>query len=394
MNQAVISAINQKKQLGQFFTKNADYILVGFEDLIKNKIVSDPFAGGGDLLEWAEKNGANSVIGYDVDKKWADERKIFSGDSIKNPRKYKFIITNPPYLNINKASQKIKTDYFDSQNFEDLYQISLLKIMDSDEGIAIVPINFLSAENSKTIRKTFFSKFKITRINYFKNRVFSDTSSNVIAFYYKKRDELEDNFSFEMIIFPENKKNKILLENRYDWTIGGDFLQIIKKQKNHLAIKRLVEDDFIESNQGEDIKVSFGHVKNRADLKADKDFKKLIDKNIILLKAIDSGSATGKIALEDLKEKYQLDCLLSKESSRHMIQLIFQNPISVSQQRQIIQIFNKEISRLREKYLSLFLTNYRDNDRKRISFDFVYKFINYLYEKEVCPNNKSQGSIL
>jgi len=29
--------------------------------------------------------------------------------------------------------------------------------------------------------------------------------------------------------------------------------------------------------------------------------------------------------------------------------------------------------------LSLFLTNYRDKDRKRISFYFVYKFINYLY---------------
>jgi len=42
-------------------------------------------------------------------------------------------------------------------------------------------------------------------------------------------------------------------------------------------------------------------------------------------------------------------------------------------------LFNKEINRLRDDQFSLFLTNYRDKDRKRISFDFAYKFINYLY---------------
>lgn len=39
-----------KRQNGQFFTKNSDYILSGFSAFIKNKDVVDPFAGNGDLI--------------------------------------------------------------------------------------------------------------------------------------------------------------------------------------------------------------------------------------------------------------------------------------------------------------------------------------------------------
>ncbi|MFA6273913.1 MAG: hypothetical protein WC662_02020 [Candidatus Paceibacterota bacterium] len=58
----------QKKQLGQFFTTNSDYILQGFEKFIKGKNITDPFAGSKDLMKWAEKHGAKSVVGFDVDK--------------------------------------------------------------------------------------------------------------------------------------------------------------------------------------------------------------------------------------------------------------------------------------------------------------------------------------
>ena len=55
---------SQKKQLGQFFTKNSDYILSGFENLVKGKNVSDPFAGSGDLLLWAKRNQTKMKIFY------------------------------------------------------------------------------------------------------------------------------------------------------------------------------------------------------------------------------------------------------------------------------------------------------------------------------------------
>jgi len=45
----------KKRDLGQFFTTNADYILQGFEEFIADKEVSDPFAGNQELLNWCQK---------------------------------------------------------------------------------------------------------------------------------------------------------------------------------------------------------------------------------------------------------------------------------------------------------------------------------------------------
>jgi len=84
-----------KKQLGQFFTTNSSYILRGLDKYIKNKAVYDPFAGNQDLIKWAIQNGCKRVIGFDCDKKYVDNKKVFLNDSINNPKEYKFVCTNP-----------------------------------------------------------------------------------------------------------------------------------------------------------------------------------------------------------------------------------------------------------------------------------------------------------
>ncbi|MFH0969081.1 MAG: hypothetical protein V1804_01090 [Patescibacteria group bacterium] len=374
-----MNAILKKKQLGQFFTKNAEYILKNLGKYIKGKNAVDPFAGNGDLIEWAKENDAKTIKGFDIDSRYIDNKKVFKNDSIKNVKKYNFVITNPPYLNVNKANKEIKKEYFGSNDFEDLYHISLNSIMNSEEGIAIVPINFLSAQNSKKIRNIFFSKFRIVEMNYFKHQVFPDTTYNVIAFYYRKKDNAFDNgFTIKTHIYPEGKKIDIELCKNHDWSIGGKIFKLIKNQKNFLGVKRLTEKDIASKKGNIKIKAAYNHVKCKKEFAVSKDIYDAIKSNIILLKAIDSGSEKGKIALENIRE-YGVDCLVSKETSRHMIYLVLENKISISDQKNIINSFNKEINKLREDYLSLFLTNYRDKDRKRISFDFVYKFINYLY---------------
>ncbi|MBU1180249.1 Eco57I restriction-modification methylase domain-containing protein [Patescibacteria group bacterium] len=375
-----------KKQLGQFFTTNSDYILQGLKKYIKDKEVTDPFAGGGDLINWAKRSGAKSARGYDIDKQYINDCQIFYGDSINNPQKYKFVLTNPPYLHKNKADKETKEKYF-CKEFEDLYQISLNSIMNSEEGIVIVPINFLSAENSKKIRNTFFSEFKIVKMNYFKQQVFPDTTYNVIAFYYKKKSKAEaDSFVIKTHIFPEKKTIQIKLHKNFDWTIGGEVLGAIKNQKNILGVYRLTKNETLGEDAKIEIEVAFNHIKNREKIKVSKNFHDLIQSNIILLKAIDSGTQKGKIALENIKG-YDLECLISKPSSRNMVYLIFRDPISVDEQEKLIKLFNKELNKLRDDYLSLFLTNFRDNDRKRLSFDFAYKFLNYLYFNQL---NKRQ----
>ena len=64
-----------------------------------------------------------------------------------------------------------------------------------------------------------------------------------------------------------------------------------------------------------------------------------------------------------------------------MAHLIFKKPISIADQSKIIKIFNEKLNENRQKYLSFFLTNFRDNNRKRISFDTAYKLINLIYEE-------------
>ena len=153
--------------------------------------------------------------------------------------------------------------------------------------------------------------------------------------------------------------------------------------KNILKIRRLTESD-IKPGKIKAI-AAYNHIENIIPIKISEDLQKIIDSNIIFLKAIDTGSKDGKIALENIKQ-YGVDCLISKESSRHMIYLVFENEISIKDQEKIILRFNQKLNQLRDDYLSLFLTNFRDNDRKRISFDFVYKFINYIYINEINKN--------
>ena len=113
--------------------------------------------------------------------------------------------------------------------------------------------------------------------------------------------------------------------------------------------------------------------------------KKILDKNILFLRAIDSKNGR-KIQLEDIR-KYNVLGLVGKNTSRNMAHLIFKQEIPIKKQEALIQRFNQELNRNREKYFSFFLTNFRDNNRKRISFDLTYKFLNYLYQEEYAKQS-------
>ena len=372
-----MNAIVKKHNLGQFFTTNSDYILQGFGDFVKNKEVFDPFAGNQDLLNWAKNNKCKKFIGFDYDKNYIDGENIFLNDSINSPKDYKFICTNPPYLHKNKATKEIKEKFFFGINskFEDLYQVSIFSILNCDEGIIIVPLNFLCAENSKKIRELFFEKFEIIKLNIFSEQVFDDTTYNVISFYFKKKQEISEKNIIDTTIYPENKKIKLTLEKNAGWQFGGDFIYKIKNIKNELGVFRLTED-YLKSGEYE-VEIALQNIKDKKILKISDDIKKLLEKNILFLRAIDSKNGK-KIQLEDIR-KYKIAGLVGKNTSRNMAHLIFKKEVSINEQIELIKKFNDELSINREKYLSFFLTNFRDNNRKRISFDLAYKFLNLIY---------------
>jgi len=371
--------VSLSRQLGQFFTTNASYILHGFEKYIADKSVADPFAGNADLIRWAGGYNPKSIVGYDIDSRYIDNKTVFKNDSLKNPKAYDFVLTNPPYLYINKMNAD-KRGVFANSKHTDLYHVALQQIMTANEGIVIVPVNFLSADNAKYIRDIFFEKFTIKQINYFTEAVFHDTTYNVIAFYFCEKEQGVDAVKIPMYIFPEGIKREIFLEKKYHWQIGGEFLNTIKKQGNTLGVRRLVEADLSAGNTP--ITLANNHLKDIRSYNLGDNIAKKIRENIILLKAIDTGTDGGRICLEDVR-KYNIDGLVSIPTSRNQVFLIFENPVSIAVQQKLIELFNQEISTAREKYFSLFMTNYRDKNRKRISFRFAYKLLNYLYENHI-----------
>ena len=94
-----------KKQLGQFYTTNYEYILSNMKIPNNVKTIIEPFVGNGDLLKFIKKTNYKLEI-YDIDPKITDTIKR---DTLTNPPDYtdKFILTNPPYLARNKNKKKI-----------------------------------------------------------------------------------------------------------------------------------------------------------------------------------------------------------------------------------------------------------------------------------------------
>ena len=374
-----MSSINQclanKKSLGQFFTTNSSYILQDLEQFIVGKNVTDPFAGNQDLINWAKQNNCNSCHGFDIDTNLVDNINVFFNDSINNQQQYQFVCTNPPYLNKNKASQLIKEKFFSRQDFADLYQVAINAILSCQEGILIVPLNFLSASNSTKIRKIFFEKFAIKKLNIFNQQVFADTSYNVIAFYFYKLQQPQEQQTIETTIYPEQQKLNITLKKQDAWQFGGNIVEKIANTANNLAVSRLTNKNL--ENGDLPIKIAIQDLKSTAIINVSARCKNVLEQNIILLNAIDSKNGK-KICLQDIRDAKIL-ALIGKESSRNLAHLVFDKPIEINKQMQLINLFNQHLSQYRTQYHSFFLTNFRDNNRKRISFDFVYKFINFLY---------------
>lgn len=370
-----------KKDLGQFFTTNSDHILQGFEDTVKGKVVMDPFAGGGDLLQWAERHGAIGSSGLDIDPKLVSAT-ISLNDSLVAIPKTPFNITNPPYLAKNKMSVEMKTKYLPVMgDYEDLYLLSMKRILISDpeEGIIIIPVNFFSAENSDSLRREFLTHYTVSKVNYFKTQVFADTTYNVVAFHYTRKITPSIKQEIVFTTYPGATSLVYVLEDKYNYRIAGKELSKIVDMKP-LETVRLTEDHMSKNAGSESIKAFFNDTKTERTYSVNAKFRDSIKKNIILLNCIDTNaSESAWIKAEDIRD-YKQDCLVGKITSRNIAYVILPD-CPLAMQEKIIPIFNKQLNYLRKKYSSLFLTNFRDNDRKRVSFEFCYKLIAYCYDQ-------------
>lgn len=333
-----------KKELGQFYTTNYKYILqnLKIQDGVKNVI--EPFVGNGDLLEFVKNIDSNkskyNLECYDLDPKI---KNCVTRDTLINPPDYldKFIITNPPYLARNKSKNKT---IFDKYNVNDLYKAFIITLLKGNPsgGIIIIPLNFWSSirKNDIELRKTFLQQYQVINLNIFETPVFDDTDYTVCAFSFTRK--VDKNNSINIILYPDLNKIKFIPSSKNNYTVGGELYSL--QQSDNYVIDRITSKNM--NSEGS---------------------------TNILVKCIDDHKPIG---LEFNTTKY-ID-KTSNQSARSYATLRIVPELSDDKQKILISMFNKFLNENRKKYYSIFLTNYREGKRKRISFSLVYKIVNYL----------------
>ncbi len=340
---------SSKQKLGQFYTTNYEYILQDLKIPRKIKNIIEPFAGNGDLLKFLGDKEYN-IECYDIDPK---KDFIKKQDTLINPPSFKnkFLITNPPYLGRNKSQDKT---LFDKYDVNDLYKCLIKELLTNKcvGGILIIPLNFWSSIRVADIelRKSFLEKYSIILLNIFEERVFEDTSYTICSFQFELKKNDDDINNLKINIYPSKIKINTELNENNNYIIGGDIYNL--KLKNDYGVTRLTKKNKSKSNTN------------------------------ILVKCIDDNS-NNKIGLSIVSDKDIYIDNTPNLSSRTYATLIIEPSIDKEKQKELVNKFNNYLNKERDKYNSLFLTNYRESKdiaRKRISFDLVYSITKYILE--------------
>tara|TARA_B100000900_G_C20581342_1_gene717677 strand:- start:854 stop:2164 length:1311 start_codon:yes stop_codon:yes gene_type:complete len=338
---------NIKKDYGQFYTKNYEYILQNIKIPNNIKKIIEPFAGECDLLNYINNQNNYEIELYDIDPKKDNTTKR---DTLMDPPSYKdkYVITNPPYLARNKSTDK---ELFDKYDVNDLYKCFIINIINDvcQGGIIIIPLNFICSIRKKDIelRKKFLNIYKIELVNIFEESVFNDTSTTVCSIKFIKKNNKKI-YDINIDIYPSKKNIKVKLNNKNNYTIGGD-IYILPKPKNY-NITRLMTRNLNEKNTN------------------------------IVVKCVDCNS-NDMIKMEIKDDDNLFIDNTEKHSARGHMTLIITPPISNEKQKKLVLDFNNYIKDKRKQYNSLFLPNFRESSdiaRKRIPFDLVYKITEHL----------------
>jgi len=351
-----------KQKYGKFYTENYNYIFQSFQlpDYHNIRFV-EPFVGKGHLLhfltEYYKVPLENlNIEFYDIENHIQNTN---VRDSIQNPPDYddKFVITNPPFLALNKSKEK---DTFHMYGTNDLYKCFLKTIIHRNcmGGLLIIPINFWSSirKNDILLRKMFLEKYRVIRMNLFEEKVFPDTSFMVTSFLFERRNENDDNFIIPTYIYPSKRYLEFTINEDTYWMIGGELYNL--PLHDDTIVMRVYERDIDNDNNKKEI-ITRPNTR-------------------IFLHGLDDGKEK-RISLEYLEGSK--DLYIGKETDRSYASLYIYPEMNEMEQRRIVERFNRYIEKMRERYHSMFLTNYRESKewaRKRISFQLTYDIINYL----------------
>lgn len=342
-----------KRELGQFYTTNYEYILSNMEIPDDIDTIIEPFVGQGDLLRFIKKG---TIEAYDICPKKlvvTEKIEIIQRDTLRNPPSYKdkFVLTNPPYLAKNKNIKD--KDIYDKWKCDDLYKC-FLKNLISDicvGGIIIVPLNFISSIRKADVllRKNFLEKYTIQVLNIFEEQVFDDSSYSVCSIYFNHKPRQTN--TIKTFLYPSKKCITTTLNSQNNYTIGGEIYNL--PCDSRFKIQRATRE-------------------NRNEFTSN-----------ILLKCIDDGE-TQRLGFKIVDDKDIYIDDTPNLSARSYATLVFNFSLSLKDQKSLVQKMNEYINKNREKYNSLFLTNYRENGRKRISFELAFRICNFILSQNFC----------
>lgn len=262
-------------------------------------------------------------------------------DTLISPPSYKnkWVITNPPYLAKNKATNKT---IFTKYNTDDLYKATLLSILDCDGGILIIPTNFLTDERTGMVRSKFLNQFEILEMNIFTQPVFTTTTYSVCSFAFRRKNNSKLPQTFSININPAQEQVDITIYPDYDYRIAGEFYNALSSTKNIFG--RLVGNN------------SSDYITN------------------IKLYALDTRN-------ERIRVEYDTNHYEGKNTDRVYATFTCKKQLTEEQEKFLVQEFNKQIEAFRKQYYDLSMTNYRDYNRKRIGFTFAYQLLSKIYNE-------------
>ena len=328
--------MSKKIQLGQFFTGKDLWLKPHILEFIKNsscKIIYDPFAGKGDLLEVMKRHGYDNAVGLDIDDKlsWKINDSLKKIPTIKNA----IIITNPPYLAKQSAARK-KIDiknYFINSPYDDIYLIALERMLEAQsQVVAIIPESFINSN--------FKQKSKLSSITILEENPFYDTENPVCV-----------------VCFDGIEKDNKLIKVYKNTELAGNFQEIM------------------------DVRI-FPH-KNLKMKFNSKD-------GWLALRAVDSTDDNLKIHFAFKKDiPYDWENGI-KVSSRHMT--LIHIDLEDKQKHALIKEANSVLQHIRTKSQSILLTPFMGNTKKgirrrRLDYDLARAILEKAYEKAV-PNSK------
>ena len=339
-----------KRQYGQFYTTNYQYILSNMK--IPNDIATiiEPFVGNGDLLGFITNKDKYRIETYDIQPKYP---KAIQRDTLKDPPDYTdtFVLTNPPYLARNKNKNKY---LYDTYQCNDLYKCFIIQLIRNIclGGIIIIPLNFLCSirKADMELRRQFLEKYDLQQVNIFEETVFNDTSYAVCSLLFVKKTTNEYN-NIKISIYPSNKHMNIRLTPEDNFTIGGEMYKL---------------------PQDPNCKVERATKKTKTNI------------TNILLKCIDDNIG-NQLGFKIVSDEDRFIDNTPKLSARSYASLVINKKLTLDQQSELVDKMNDFIKGNRDKYNSLFLTNYRESNsiaRKRISFELAFKICNYMINKE------------